>query len=872
MNKDNFKIVCVDDDKDVLEVTIGILESLGRNCIGFTNVEKAFEYISENKMDIALILSDLRMDNINGFDFKRMLKAQADEIPFVVLTGYWTKEMSAEAMEIGIDAFFEKPISQEVIKEQIEKFAKIRIDLLVEEREMVEGFLDESSPMLDEIEQLILELEERPDSEQTLSTYFRLLHTIKGTASCVGLTQLAAHTHKYEDFIGELRNQNLPVNTKTTNVLLEGLDDLKKYFSDILITGHDKKILIDSAVAKFETTQYRNEIKIGDTFEEEVNEESLKSKTSADRKDDDKMTIPMFLLNEFMEESGELTVIRNSILKTVKQIEARYRGDHEIELLNGLLDGMYNVTSNIQGKITEMRKVPMRQIFRPFKRLVRDLSKQLNKKINLELTGEDLFVDNTVTKLFSNTLIHIIRNSLDHGFETPEIRLKEGKDEVGKLVIDISEVGENIVLQIIDDGKGIDANIIRKKALEKGLYSETILNQMSELEIVNIVFDSGFSTAEHVSDLSGRGVGMDMVRSSFQEMGGSVFVKTKVGAGSTFVLSIPIPKSVLIINTLSVTISSKPFIFHMDEVAEVIRYEKESQNSKMYQIDGELLLKHNDEMIQLRKLSEILKIKTHNEDLQAKNPVHNIVVLRVGEQKFGLVVDEIHEFEEVVSRKINEQIISKDLYHGASLLGNGEVAMILSAIGIAKNIGIEIEMVSNKFIGLEAENQNTEYKIYEYMLFKYDINNYLSVSLDEVERLEKIASAKIESVGDNRVIRYQNKLLPLLEPGYLLGLTENVVDDFIAELNKDFLEIIIVNIHDKQYGILVYELDEIHKTSQEINEDIVVEGLKGTVYINSSTLSVIDLEYLAEKYNGRKIHFEDLHLGEDDYEDDCSAA
>ncbi|MDH5415370.1 MAG: response regulator, partial [Flavobacteriaceae bacterium] len=502
MNIQDFTIVCVDDDTDVLDVTMAKIEDLGHKSIGFSRPQEAIDYITKNKHNVSLIVSDLRMDHMNGFDFKKALKKIADDIPFVIITGYWTKEISSEAMEIGVEAFIEKPISDDILKNYVEKFANVRAELLLEEREMVDGFLQESSPMLDEIEQLILELEEDPESEQTLSIYFRLLHTIKGTASCVGLNRLGEYTHQYEDFIGELRNRTIPVNAITTDVLLSGLDDLKIYFDQVEKEKIDINLDVEKRISKYDITNLTNSDIALDDVKDSGKMDATK-KQSKSKKDDDKMTVPMSILNNFMEESGELTVIRNSILKTVKKIEVKYRGDKEIEMLNELLDGMHTVTSNIQGKITEMRKSSLKNTFRPFKRLIRDLSKQLGKSVDLQIDGEDICVDNVITKLYSNTLIHLLRNSLDHGLETPDDREAAGKNPTGLLKISVAEDGDDIVLKIIDDGNGINPEFIRSKVLEKELYTEEQLSAMSDLEIINIIFASGFSTAEVVSDLSG---------------------------------------------------------------------------------------------------------------------------------------------------------------------------------------------------------------------------------------------------------------------------------------------------------------------------------------------------------------------------------
>ncbi|MBT4791209.1 MAG: response regulator, partial [Halobacteriovoraceae bacterium] len=733
----DFLIVCVDDDKDVLDVTVAILEDLGYQSVAFSLVEEAVEYIRENRQSISIILSDLRMDNINGFEFKKILQSFASEIPFVIVTGYWTKEMSAEAMATGVDAFVEKPITIPKLEEHIETFAAQRVELLIEEREMVEGFLEETSPMLDEIESLILELEEGLDPEQTLSVYFRLLHTIKGTASCVGLTILGKYTHEYEDFIGELRNKKFPVNTQTTNILLQGLDDLRVYFTHVEKKGSDLSLVIEDKLKVF--SSYNPAIDSTSTTKEETGIEKKEIKDVKEVKKEDKMSISMGVLDAFMEESGELTVIRNTISKTVKQIETRYRGDAEIELLNELLDGMYSVTSNIQGKITEMRKVPLQTTFRPFKRLIRDTSKKLGKEVNFEIEGEELAVDNIIAKLYNNTLIHLLRNSLDHGLETPEVRESVGKDPVGQLKIKIFEEADFITLEIHDDGKGVDPEIIRKIALSKGLYTEKELAEKSELETINILFDSGFSTAEQVSDLSGRGVGMDMVRSSFEDMGGNIIVKSEVGVGSTFILTVPVPKSVLIVNTLSTVASNENFIFYMDDVSEVIYYQKETENSKKFTIDGKSILSHNGEMIELIPLCEVLGLDEPSELGDALS----IVVLRVGTNRFGIIVDEIHEFEEVVSRSICKQIQSSKLFHGASLLGSSEVAMILSAEGIANHLHLTLENNVLEELAIVED----EKPIDEFMLFTYAPEEFLCVHLEDVERLEKIESSRVEQIG-----------------------------------------------------------------------------------------------------------------------------
>lgn len=842
----DFEIICIEDEPEVLETLVKLVESTEFQTKGFTSPQEALSYITQNKHRIVMILSDYRMDEMDGFELKRKLNSSCKDIPFVVITGFWSAELSSLAMEIGIEAFLQKPFDPTTLNELISKFASTRKEMLEEEREMVQGFLEETMPMLDEIEALILELEESDNKEQPLAVYFRLLHTIKGTAACVGLVQLGSYTHKYEDFIGELRQGRVAVNTKSINVLLAGLDDLKSFFQAVESQGNDADLVITDKIEKFHNFNDENS-------QSEVNQQVVS--TSEDKKiikqeevksDDDKMTVSMGLLNDFMEESGELTVIRNSILKTVKKIEGRYRGDEDIEQLNQLLSGMYSVTSNIQGKITEMRKVPLKNTFRPYKRLVRDLTKKLGKEVELVIEGEDLLVDNILAKLFSNTMIHIIRNSLDHGIETPADRQKKGKDACGRLEIRAFEEGEDIILKVIDDGKGIDPAIIKSLAIKKGLYSEEEIATLNPTQIINIIFESGFSTAELVSDLSGRGVGMDMVRGSFLDMGGEVYVQSETNKGSEFTLKVPIPKSVLIINTLSVCSNGKVMLFHMDEVAEVLRFEAENKTTRIYELNGKKLLDHNQEMIELVPLKQIF----HCDELESD--LLNIVILRSQGRKFGVIVDEIFEFEEVVLRKITSQIHSHQLYHGASLVGAGEVAMILSAAGLAQRVGIQIENEPDKLIERLADTKE-DVAIDEYMLFESFEGESLCVNLEQVERLEKIVVNNIERVGDNAIVRYNNANLPLIDPGFCLGLSDihKLGPEELAD--RERLDVIVVNHDGKRLGICVQELGEIKRTHQKLDINTVdILGLAGSLFLEGKTICLVDIAFLVAQSSKKR--------------------
>jgi two-component system, chemotaxis family, sensor kinase CheA len=843
----NYKVVVVDDEKHNVANLEEILGELGAQVVSFTDPLKAINYIVDNTSQIALIISDFKMGDMDGFDLKSKINPIAADIPFCIVTAFWSKKYSLRSMDLGIKSFLEKPIQSSGVKSLIEKFAVARVESLEDEREMIEGFLEETTPMLEEIENLILDLENDPKNDDALAVYFRLLHTIKGTASCVGLIKLGEFTHHYEDFIVELRTGKLKVTTKSINVLLLGLDRLKSFFVLSKESASDEFIDVELETVTFKNFDEQDKEEFEgisfDNVEKSVDVE-VKSKETKETKDKsaEKVSVGMDLLDQFMEENGELTVVRNSIIKTVKQLESKLRGDSDIEILNESLQSMYEITSNIQNKITEMRKVPLKNIFRPFKRLVRDMSKSLDKDVELTVTGEEFFVDNVIAKLYSNTLIHLIRNSLDHGIETKAERIKKGKDATGKLDIKIEEKGEDIYLEITDDGNGIDPNFISKLALEKGLYSQDELSKMSKQDILSIIFHSGFSTAKVVSDISGRGVGMDMVRGSFEDLGGQIVIDSEAGKGSVFKLSVPIPKSILILNSLQVESNNNLFLFSMDEVVEVLRLTKNTDRSRIDKVNGTHFLRHNSSFYELCFLDEFFyhtEEKFVNEDI-------NIVVIRHKSKTFGVVVDKIFEFEEVVMRKINHNISNASIYQGAALLGSGDVSLILSSEGIMDKMGFDLSNLQN-IKQLDTDNNTSVVAGKEYILFKNNTQEQLAVELEFVHRFEKIKRSAFEKTGDTCLINYNDKVLPIVDPFFSLSLHNENYSDHLSE---ESYNIIVLNINNTLIGLIIAEIGDLISNDKELNGDTInMAGLKGSLYENKHTVCVIDEKFIIDRNN-----------------------
>jgi len=824
-----YEIVCIDDEEQILEIYSSFLSE--HNIKTFISPIEAFDYIKKNFSRIAFIISDYTMAEMTGFDLREKMMPDLSEIPYLIVTGNFSSDMAKTAFSLKISGILEKPISAEKILSEFNLHGKIRVNQINEEIEMVISFVNESTPMLEEIESLILSLEHDPQNLDVLNTYFRLLHTIKGTAACVGLHGVAEFTHKYEDLINDLKNLKRTLNTKIASVLLKGLDTLKLLYQEV--RDHARTITPPSQLVGI----FNEENLIEDAAEKKISDSDAVAQninTVVHKKEDEKLSVPMETLDEFMELSGELTVLRNSILKSVMNLSAKYPNERDVELLSETFDEMHKVSSSLQHQITEMRKVSMDSIYRPLKRVVRDASKNLSKQVKFEASGAELLIDTSIGKVVANCLIHLLRNSIDHGIETPEIRKSRGKNPEGIVALKSFEQGENVVIEIKDDGNGLDPEKLKKKAIEKNLITKEEALSFSDQKAYNLIFASGFSTAAQVTDISGRGVGMDMVKSSVTNVGGKIIIDSSVGGGSTFKLILPIPRSVLIIKSLMVRLGDQKFCLALEDVAEVINGNNDQGKIEINKIDNAVILKHHDELVPLISLGNLLNT-SNDENLADKS----FILLRHDGFSFGIVVDEILDIEEVVVKKFIEQLKFIDVFGGATLIGEGEIAMILDVKGIARKSRIEAHNQA------ETEQDVTKVAIlpmHEYLNFKI-CEQFFAIPLETVFRLEEFKQAQVEYSGDIPLIHYRDSFLPLLNLHQLLRL------EFALEKDNSIFQVIVVKDESSQlFGLMIDSIEDIVATTDIIDTNVVDgEAIKGTIYLNERLVTVLDKDFLNSK-------------------------
>lgn len=416
-------------------------------------------------------------------------------------------------------------------------------------------------------------------------------------------------------------------------------------------------------------------------------------------------------LDHLMNLIGELVLGKNRLIKIYGDVEERYDGERFLEELNQVVSSVSSVTTDIQLAVMKTRMQPVGKVFNKFPRMVRDLSRDLKKSIDLVITGEETELDKSIIEEIGDPLIHIIRNSCDHGVESPEDRKVAGKPETGRVDLKAYNEGNHIVIEVVDDGKGLDADMLKQKAIEKGLISEREADTMSEKEAFGIIFKPGFSTAKVVSNVSGRGVGMDVVKTNVEKLNGIIEIDSEKGVGTVFKLKIPL--TLAIIQALLVGVQEEYYAIPLSSVIETVRISQE----EIYAIDGKSVLRLRDEVLSLVRLTDIFKIDSV---LEAMNEVY-VVIIGLADQKIGVIVDYLVGQEEVVIKSLGYYLKGTEGIAGATVRGDGKITLIVDVAGMmemAKGVKVSI----NKLMD-EAETQKTKSSPADYVVLAIDDSN-----------------------------------------------------------------------------------------------------------------------------------------------------
>lgn len=764
--------------------------------------------------------------------------------------------------------------------------------------DLISEFLTETNESLEELDNDLVHLEQRPNDKDLLGKIFRLMHTIKGTCGFLDLPRLEKVAHHAENVLGRFRDGDLDVTPAYVTLIFESIDCIKFIVGAIEDTGGeppgDDAALIEKLDAVYEGRDQEHTESAEDTPSEENEEQKepasdqpidpleaafgapvpaemtgqneefkvpsssstnhLESKNedtqsaieTADTSQDirkvattQSLRVNVDVLEKLMTMVSELVLNRNQLLQIL-------RGQTDSEFA-APLQRLNHVVSDLQEGVMKTRMQPIGNAWSKLPRIIRDLSMELDKKIELEMRGQDTELDRQVLDLIKDPLTHMVRNSGDHGIELPADRVQIGKPETGKILLNAYHEGGHIIIQISDDGKGLSLEKIKAKVIENGLASAEELEEMSAKQIQQFIFKAGFSTAEKVTAVSGRGVGMDVVRTNIEKIGGSIELDSEEGKGSTFTIKIPL--TLAIVSALIVEAGGERFAIPQLSVRELVMTSAQAEN-KIEMIKGSPVFRLRDHLLPLVSLSEILGLKEdttrqkendnaeQNDVIEAVDDDCNqyIVVTKVGMYNLGIIVDRVFDTEEIVVKPVAKILRDLDLFSGNTILGDGSVIMILDPNGIAKRTGeIETEIQKSEDT---AEMLETAKEKTALLLFRAGGKAPKAVPLSLVARLEKIQLDKIEHSGDQMMVQYRDTLMPLL--------TFN--SSVTLEGNKDKPTLVFTH-KNHSMGLVVDEIIDITEQIIDIQIENGKNGVLGNSIINGKATDVIDVGHFLRMVN-----------------------
>jgi len=806
----------------------------------------------------------------------------------------------------------------------------------IEDDEILQGFIEESLEHLADIENDLLEIEEGGENidEDLVNKVFRAAHSIKGGAGFMGLTVIQDLAHSMENVLGLVRSAKLVPTPEVINVLLQGSDKLNTMIEDVSNSNdydiQEHVVPLDAiykgealpsvaAAPAEEVAEAEPEVVIEETVPEKEVPPTLEAEpipepepivaeaapaptpppppkpkstppkprpqAAADKKPaakvkvDSSIRVHVSLLDSLMTLAGELVLSRNQLLQTIASDDVR-----NAESVGQRID---LITSELQEAIMLTRMQPIGNVFGKFPRVVRDLSSKLNKDIELTIVGKDVELDKTIIESINDPLTHLVRNSVDHGIEKPEDRKAAGKPATGTVTLKAYHAAGQVVIEIIDDGKGLDGDLLASKAIEKDLLTPEQVQTMSTQDKVNLIFLPGFSMAKEVTDVSGRGVGMDVVKTNLDQLGGQVDIISEIGMGTT--ISIKLPLTLAIIPCQIIMTGGERYAIPQVNLEELLRIPAAQVKKRVERVGNAEVVRLRGNLLPLIRLSDTLGIERSyldKEDNQFKDDRRerisdrrgtetsttgeqttqtadgestsgerepedrriaaasalNVVVVSNGSMKYGLIVDKLQDSEEIVIKPLGKHLQGCKGYAGATIMGDGRIALILDVTNLA--IMAELTSMDGSDRAAEvahaAEEMIRDKKDKQALLtFRSSETEQFAVPLNQVERIEKIKRSDIEELGGKRVMQYRGGSISLI-----------AVDDVAMVqpiADNDDLLVIVFNIANQIVGLLAIGPIDALQINVTIDDVTLSQtGIMGSTIIDGQTTMLVDIHELVQ--------------------------
>ncbi len=723
--------------------------------------------------------------------------------------------------------------------------------------EIVKEFLVESTEGLDQLESDLVELEKDPTHKELLASIFRAIHTVKGTSGVLGFPKIEAVAHVGESLLSRMRDGKLRLDPEITSGLLAMVDVLRGLLAGIAANGEegerDVQPAVDRLTQLLETKSATAEAAVVSLPRQETAPKkrprkarmakvpagaAAESQASADEEipasanavetgeskspsvSANNIRVDVGLLDKMMNLVGELVLARNQVLQFTAGVQE-----------SGLLSTAQRlnlITTELQESVMKTRMQPIGNIWNKLPRLVRDLAVSCAKQVRVEMDGAETELDKTIIEAIKDPLTHIVRNAVDHGIEMPEERRAAGKAEEGRLLLQAYHEGGQVNIEISDDGSGIDLERVREKARLGNLVSAEQASRMSERELLNLLFLPGFSTAQQVTNISGRGVGMDVVKTNIEKIGGMVDLQSARGKGTT--LKIKIPLTLAIIPALIATSGGERFAIPQVSLLELVRLEGDGIAKGIEYIHGAPVYRLRGSLLPLVSLNRVLELDAGRNETRSAN----IVVLQADDRPFGVVVDEINDTEEIVVKPLSNLLKGLPCFAGATIMGDGAVALILDVMGLAQQARVvgEVHDRAAKQVQVRTEEADADDK--RWLLVKVGESGRVAIPLACVDRLEEFALASVERAGGSEVVQYRGAILPLVRLAELLGLA--------SCQGRGTVPVIVSTHQGRSVGLAVDHIEDVTEQRVAVNRSAQRMYLQGSAVLQQKVTDLLDVD------------------------------
>jgi two-component system chemotaxis sensor kinase CheA len=760
--------------------------------------------------------------------------------------------------------------------------------------DLLKEFLTETNESLDVVDNQLVRFEQEPNNAKILDNIFRLVHTIKGTCGFLDLPRLETLAHAAETLMGKFRD-GMPATGDAVTLILTTIDRIKEILAQLEATqaepkGTDEDLIdrlhemaeggahveapaaeppvVEAPVVTQGTLVHQvleRPLRPGEVSLDELErafreteaevkptpapvkaaEKPAASKPAAkkiavehdaaeaERVSNQSIRVNVDTLEHLMTMVSELVLTRNQLLEISRRNE-----DTEFKVP---LQRLSNVTAELQEGVMKTRMQPIGNAWQKLPRVVRDLAAELGKRIDLEMHGADTELDRQVLDLIKDPLTHMVRNSADHGLEGPEERARNGKPEQGTIRLSAYHEGGHIIICIADNGRGLNTERIKAKAIANGLATESDLDRMTEAQIHKFIFAPGFSTAAEVTSVSGRGVGMDVVRTNIDQIGGTIDVKSVAGEGAS--VTVKIPLTLAIVSALIVEAAGERFAIPQLSVIELVRARANSEH-RIERIKDTPVLRLRNKLLPLIHLKKLLKL---DDDASAIDPENGfIVVTQVGNQTFGIVVDGVFHTEEIVVKPMSTKLRHINMFSGNTILGDGAVIMIVDPNGIAQALGTSVA-AQHEIVDENAANRGGAVEqLTSLLVFRAGSSQPKAVPLALITRLEEISSDKIELSNGRYMVQYREQLMPLVQM------------DGVEVATSGVQPILVFADDGRTMGLVVDEIVDIVEEKLMIEVASGRDGILGSAVIKGRATEVIDVGHFlpmafADWFNRREM-------------------